>query len=142
MSAVTAIQADPTSTTATPARAVLDDWMRKVNGKASEALLDLYHSTAILIPTFSARLLKNRAEMKEYFERLVSRPGIGVRLHEKTVREQAMSDQLRAISGIYCWSLSIDDEPLSFEARFSYFLNLGLTSPILHHHSSQIPRTL
>ena len=32
------------------------------------------------------------------------------------------------------------DEVVTVEARFTYVLDLSLTSPILHHHSSQLPR--
>jgi hypothetical protein len=46
------------------------------------------------------------------------------------------------LCGIYCWRFAVDGEPLSFEARFSYFMDTARPRPILHHHSSQIPRML
>lgn len=49
---------------------------------------------------------------------------------------------LHTISGIYNWRFLVVGEALNFEARFDYLIDLKKTSPILHHHSSQIPRAL
>jgi hypothetical protein len=121
---------------------ILKGWMQAVNDGDIEALLALYSPQAVLIPTFSNRLLSNPKVIREYFEKLVSREELSIALHEKTLIMQAVSDELHALCGIYCWRFAIDGELLSFEARFSYMLNLALPQPIIHHHSSQIPRML
>ena len=46
------------------------------------------------------------------------------------------------MNGNYLWDMVIDGETLSFEARFSYVLDLESPAPIMHHHSSQVPRVL
>jgi hypothetical protein len=121
---------------------VLQKWMQAVNTGDVAGLLALYDETAILIPTFSSRILNNSARLRDYFERLGSREDLSIALHDKTMQEQTLGEQIVAISGIYCWRFVIDGELLSFEARFSYLLNLASPHPILHHHSSQIPRVL
>lgn len=123
-------------------RDVLQEWMLFVNQGDIEPLLALYHEQAVLIPTFSNRLLSKPATIREYFERLGSREELSIALHEKTLIIQPIRDGIHSLCGIYCWRFAIDGELLSFEARFSYLLDLALPNPILHHHSSQIPRML
>ena len=121
---------------------ILKGWMRAINAGDLESLLALYDEKAVLIPTFSNRLLNSPAKVREYFEKLGSREELSIALHEKTLVIQPINDDRYALSGIYCWRFALDGELLSFEARFSYILDLMLSNPIIHHHSSQIPRML
>ncbi len=121
---------------------ILELWMQAVNNGDSGALLALYDSNAVLVPTFSNRLLNTPDKLRAYFEKLGSREELSIALHEKTLITQALHDQIYALSGIYNWRFAIDGELLNFEARFSYVLDLSKPNPILHHHSSQIPRML
>ena len=121
---------------------VLKDWMTIVNDGDIEGVLDLYSENAVLIPTFSNRLLTSPAKIREYFERLFSREELSIALHQKTLVVQPTGNTAHSMCGIYCWRFAIDGELLNFEARFSYLLDLALPRPILHHHSSQIPRML
>jgi hypothetical protein len=121
---------------------ILKDWLAAVNAGDVERLMALYNENAVLIPTFSNRVLKCPDRIRDYFEKLAAREELSVSVHDKTLIVQPLRDSLYAISGIYCWRFDVDEELLSFEARFSYLLDLTLDRPILHHHSSQIPRTL
>lgn len=121
---------------------ILTAWLQAVNNGEIENLLSLYNENAVLIPTFSNRILNSHAKVRNYFEQLKTRDKLSVALHEKFVNVQKITETIYALSGIYCWRFVVDDELLSFEARFSYVLDLSLTSPIIHHHSSQIPRML
>lgn len=123
-------------------RDILAQWMKAVNDGDVESLLGLYDSQAVLIPTFSNRLLNTPAKLREYFEKLSSREELSIALHEKTLIIQELQNQIALMSGIYNWRFSVDGELLNFEARFSYVLDISRHSPILHHHSSQIPRML
>lgn len=123
-------------------RDILAQWMQAVNDGDVESLLGLYDSQAVLIPTFSNRLLNTPAKLREYFEKLSSREDLSIALHEKTLIIQKLQNQVALLSGIYNWRFSVDGELLNFEARFSYVLDISRHSPILHHHSSQIPRML
>jgi hypothetical protein len=86
--------------------------------------------------------LNDPKKIQAYFEKLNSREELCVALHEKTIEVQTITDTIHSVSGIYCWRFAVDDEMLSFEARFSFVLDLSLENPILHHHSSQIPRMI
>lgn len=121
---------------------ILHEWMDAVNTGNVTVLTALYDPTAVLIPTFSSRLLKTPEMIEDYFIRLGAREELSVALHEKTVISQSLGEQFHALSGIYCWRFAIDGEVLNFEARFSYMLDLKRPNPILNHHSSQIPRVI
>lgn len=121
---------------------VLEKWMQAVNNGDVESLLGLYDSKAVLIPTFSNRLLNAPDKLREYFEKLGSREELSIALHEKTLIVQELKNPIFSLSGIYNWRFIVDGELLNFEARFSYVIDLSKPSPILHHHSSQIPRML
>ncbi|MGV0950122.1 MAG: nuclear transport factor 2 family protein [Azonexus sp.] len=121
---------------------VLKKWLQAVNTMRIENLLSLYNETAILIPTFSNRLLHSPDTLREYFERLSSRKSLSVTLRDRTLIVQSLHNDIVSMSGIYNWRFEVDGELLNFEARFSYILDLSKSSPIIHHHSSQIPRTL
>lgn len=124
------------------AKVILKKWIDAINKGDIESTLDLYARDAILIPTFSNRLLNDSEKIREYFERLGSYEELSIALHEKTLTVQPLNNNKYALCGIYCWRFVLDDELLSFEARFSYFIDTSLERPIVHHHSSQIPRML
>ena len=121
---------------------VLEQWMQAVNNGDVDSLLGLYDSQAVLIPTFSNRLLNTPDKLREYFEKLGSREELSIALHEKTLIVQELENEIFTLSGIYNWRFVVDGELLNFEARFSYVIDLSRPNPILHHHSSQIPRAL
>lgn len=117
-------------------------WADAVNRRDMDLVLGLYDSDARLLPTFSPHLVRKPEGRRDYFERLLQRPGLQATLHDSTAVVQKVGEQLEIVSGIYRFSYLIDDVPLVFEARYSFFMNLAASAPILHHHSSQIPRNL
>lgn len=120
---------------------ILKEWMQAVNNGDVEALIALYDADAVLIPTFSNRLLSKPESIRDYLKNFAAAE-LSIALHEKTLITHFVSNTVHAMHGIYCWRFAIDGELLSFEARFSYVIDLGRPRPILHHHSSQIPRML
>lgn len=121
---------------------VLDQWMQAINSADVEKLLSLYDSSAILIPTFSNKVLNTPEKIRDYFEKLGNREELSIALHENTLKMQELKDDYYTINGIYNWRFKVEDETLNFEARFSYLIDLKSSTPILHHHSSQVPRML
>jgi hypothetical protein len=117
-------------------------WLDDINNGNIEDLLSLYNERAIVIPTFSNRILNTPQKIREYFEKLQSRKELSIALHANPKIEQKYSEGIYGMSGIYCWRFAVDEELLSFEARFSYIMNLKEKNPILHHHSSQVPRVI
>jgi hypothetical protein len=121
---------------------LLKEWMQAINKGDLEGLIALYDQNAVLIPTFSNRLLSKPEAIRDYFSKLCGREELSIALHEKTLGIQSVNDDMHALHGIYCWRFAIDGELLSFEARFSYMLDFARPGPIIHHHSSQIPRMI
>jgi hypothetical protein len=123
-------------------REVLNEWMEGINKGNVDAVIGLYHQDAVLIPTFSSRMLNTPDKIQWYFDRFREYRDLSIALHEKTLMIQQLVQGYHALCGIYCWRFMIDEEMFNFEARFSYTVNVAEDRPILHHHSSQIPRTL
>lgn len=121
---------------------ILRLWMSSVNSGDIETLTALYSDHAVMIPTFSNRLLDRPEKIRDYFLKLASREDLSIALHEKTLINQPIQGNIASLCGIYCWRFSVDEELLSFEARFSYVFDLTSERPIIQHHSSQIPRVL
>ena len=117
-------------------------WMSHINRREMEKLLALYDEKAVLIPTFSNRLLNTPAKVRKYFQDLVARDELSIALHQNTVNIHALAGGIHAVCGIYCWRFAVEGEVLSFEARFSFVVDMDRERPILQHHSSQIPRSL
>lgn len=126
----------------TDPRNFLDKWIQLVNNGDIESLLNLYDNEAILIPTFSNGILNTPEKLRGYFEELGSREELSVSVNEKYLVVQELQNQIFALGGIYDWRFNVEGEVQNFEARFSYLIDLSKSSPILHHHSSQVPRTL
>jgi hypothetical protein len=126
----------------TPQR-VLQDWISGINAGDIGTITAMYAEDAVLLPTFSNKRLKTPAERRGYFERLAAKGHLSVELHPRTLTVQPYSASLFGLSGIYCWHFDDDEgELLYFEARFTFTIDLGRAAPILHQHSSQIPRML
>ena len=117
-------------------------WANCVNQEQIDDLIGLYHEGAVLMPTFSPHAAKNKEELRSYFMLLSSREGLHVKLHEKTLDCLQIGGQSYVINGNYDFKFSVDGTLLTFPSRFTFVIDLGKESPILHHHSSQIPRTL
>ena len=120
-------------------REALDQWTSRVNTLALDELLALYDEDAVLFPTFSDALLTNKEAIRGYFEELCEQQDLEVSVDEGSVVTQSFSDGLHAVSGIYRWRFDKADDALVLQARFTFVFDLARTSPILHHHSSQLP---
>jgi len=121
---------------------ILNQWIQAVNKADLDKLLSLYDQNAVLIPTFSNKILNTPEKIRDYFEKLGSREDLSIALHEKTLFVQKITEVIHVLNGIYNWRFKVDEEILNFEARFSYMIDLSRTSPIVHHHSSQVPRMI
>lgn len=124
------------------AETVLHSWIDALNARDLDRLAAFYAKDASLVPTFSAKALRSPDEIRRYFEQLAARPGLSVTLHPKTLLAHTI-EGATILTGVYCFHFLVDDEPYHFEARFSLVTgDPSSPSPILHHHSSQIPRQL
>lgn len=129
-------------TTFSNAEEILFQWVTRVCSGMADQILELYHPSAVLIPTFSPHTVLDQEGIRGYFLQLATREGLGVRLHNKALRIQQAGEHVRIISGIYSFEFEVDQVLLSFPSRFTFIVDLSLENPILHHHSSQVPRNL
>jgi len=121
---------------------VIDTWLAAVNAKDLDTVLGLYAGDHVLLATFSPHMIRSEADTRQYFVQLASREGLNVRLHTRTLAEQRLGDAYSVLVGIYTWSFEVDGDPISFASRFTFVIDVNAKQPIIHHHSSQIPRTL
>ena len=124
------------------AKDILKSWIDGINSRDMDKVVSMYSEKSVLFPTFSNKRLTTAKQKIAYFNQLFSHDKLSVEMHPKTLACQQLSDSIYSMSGIYCWHFDVDDEILSFESRFTYTIDLSLSSPIVHHHSSQIPRML
>ena len=114
-------------------------WVNKVNSGAVGDVVALYNEKAILIPTFSPYFVKDREGLRNYFDQLSAREGLQVKLQENSITALQVGGQSYVIGGIYSFEFNIDGNLTAFPSRFTFAVDLAADSPILHHHSSQIP---
>lgn len=126
----------------TTAEEVLFQWVSRVCSANADDITALYDECAVLIPTFSPHTVITPEGIRNYFGQLASREGLGVRLHGKALRKQSLSENLHTLSGICSFEFEVDQVLLSFPSRFTFVMDISLPKPILHHHSSQVPRNL
>jgi len=117
-------------------------WAGLINNGELDKVVSLYDEHSVLMPTFSPHLVKDTEGLTGYFNQLASREALNVRLHENTIVCTKVDTKSYAINGIYSFEFMVDGTLLTFPSRFTFVVDLSKDSPILHHHSSQIPRTL
>ncbi len=121
---------------------VVQKWIELIRIRNLQGVLSLYDEDAIIIPTFSDSMQNNSQKIKAYFNRLFNRTNLSITLHDKTLKVHNLNNELSIVSGMYCWKFDVEDELISYEARFSFIIDKSKDSPIIHHHSSQIPRMI
>ena len=116
---------------------VLEAWLSGVNTGCLDEVVALYDNSAILLPTFSKKILSDHQSIANYFKGLSNRGRVSVTLFDNTSSIQALGDALEAVSGFYDWHFI--DEDILVKARFTYLFDSAKSSPIIHHHSSLFP---
>jgi uncharacterized protein (TIGR02246 family) len=117
---------------------ILDQWAEAVNQGDPDEILGYYAEDSVLIPTFSKEVINSKDGIRGYFEMLVKKKGMEVKILPATIEVQKLGDNIQIFSGIYRWKF-VEKEEISYDARFSFVVKDGGKSPILHHHSSQAP---
>jgi len=124
------------------AEEVLSEWISGICSGEIEKVEHLYHEHAVLIPTFSPHTVSTTEGIRNYFEQLATRDNLRVRLYEKSLKKQSLGGDAWILSGIYAFEFEVDQLLLTFPSRFTFAVNLEYEKPIIHHHSSQVPRNL
>lgn len=121
---------------------VLARWIECINHQEIDRIVDLYNDMSTFMPTFSPHRISKHREIKEYFLQLSKRPEMRAELHQETLKIVEIDAKKYILTGIYSFHFIVDDAKLTFPSRFTFILDISKEKPILHHHSSQIPRTL
>ncbi len=119
-------------------QAILAAWLDFVSAGEADRLLELYAEGSVLVPTFSEKILNDRAGIEAYFLGLSKRGVARVTLKEGTLNVLELANGVFALAGLYDWKFQ-DGELV--KARFTFTVNVHKASPITHHHSSVLPRS-
>lgn len=106
-------------------------WMDRLCSRSLPAVLSLYAPSAVLIPTFGARVLRGRAELATYFKEFVgSRPNLCGSID--SIIKQRLPGAVTIWSGDYTfrWSGGVS------KARYTF---VHSDFGIVTHHSSARP---
>jgi uncharacterized protein (TIGR02246 family) len=115
-------------------------WMEALCEGDIAALLAMYDTNAVLVPTFSNDIVQGHDELQGYFEDFSgSRPNLCGEVHGEI--SQNLHDGHRAVSGTYTFTWGEDPENLeSDDARYTFVIQEGAGEWVIHtHHSSEFP---
>ena len=121
---------------------ILERWIEYVNKLEVENVIKLYDSKSTILPTFAQNSLSTPKQIKEYFKQLSAKKNLRVDLHAETLKKYEIGGNKYILMGTYSFHFIVDDASLTFPSRFTFLLDVSKENPILHHHSSKIPRTL
>ena len=121
---------------------VLKRWVEHVNKLEVESVVNLYDDKSTLLPTFSPHCLSTPRQIDEYFRQLATKRDLRVELHPETLIKTEIGAGKYIMTGIYSFHFVVDDTSLTFPSRFTFIIDITKETPIIHHHSSQVPRTL
>ncbi|HWQ26604.1 MAG TPA: hypothetical protein VN367_07460 [Chlorobaculum sp.] len=121
---------------------VLSQWISGICTGTIEEVEALYHENAVLVPTFSPHTVNTTQGIRQYFDQLATRDKLQVRLYDKSLKKQFLGGSAWVLSGIYAFEFEVDQLLLTFPSRFTFAVDLSSEKPIVHHHSSQVPRNL
>lgn len=128
----------PTSQTLTE-QEVLDlfnNWNDALQTGDPHQVAALYSYKATLLPTVSNKIRHNHEEIADYFEHFLELDPYGT-INESNIR---VFDSLAMNSGIYTFSVKVNDSISEVQARFSFVYELiDGDWLILAHHSSAMP---
>jgi hypothetical protein len=124
------------------AKQILESWLRVVRAGDLDAVVGMYAAGSVLLPTFSPRRVATPEGLRRYFSALFAREQLSVELHEEALRIIAVGKDAYTLIGIYSFAFAVDGSVLTFPSRFTFVVDTAREAPILHHHSSQVPRTL
>jgi hypothetical protein len=121
---------------------IVERWMEYVNKLEVESVVELYDDKSMLLPTFSPHRMSTPQQINEYFRQLSTSKNMIVELHPGTLEKMDIGENIYVMTGTYSFHFVVDDTNLTFPSRFTFILDISKEKPIIHHHSSQIPKTL
>ena len=117
---------------------ILNVWVKYFNENNALGILTLYDANACLIPTFSSDISTNNKTIKGYFSKLFTKQSISVTIEESKV-DKLNTTNYQIIFGVYTFTYMVEGTLITAPSRYTFFLDLERSKPILHHHSSMLP---
>lgn len=116
----------------------IEKWAELVNAGDVKGASLLFDESAVLLPTFSSQVLKDQSSIFDYFEMLGNREGAAV----KITRFERISEfaGIYILTGIYSFFFKEDGVKTEYPARFTFVVKPDAEKPILHQHSSVLPK--
>ena len=112
---------------------LFEEWNTALQTGNPKAVVELYESNAILLPTVSNQVRHDHAEIEDYFVHFLTKAPVG-RIDEANIRTFG---DIAINSGIYTFIFS-DGGSVTARYTFVYRWN-GQCWKIIEHHSSQLP---
>ena len=115
---------------------LFDQWNAALLTADPDNVVACYASNAILLPTVSAQVRHNHAEIREYFVHFCAKAPQG-RIDEANIR---VFDDIAINSGRYTFELTDEGQRVDVAARFTFvYRKIDTKWLIIEHHSSVLP---
>jgi uncharacterized protein (TIGR02246 family) len=111
-------------------------WNQALQTGDPDKVIACYAQDAILLPTVSAQVRHNHAEIRDYFVHFLAKKPVG-KITEQNIR---IYDNIAINSGLYTFTLTEDGGQTDVAARFTYVYRKDEDGwLIIEHHSSILP---
>lgn len=115
---------------------LFETWNRALQTGNPDHVVACYAEDAILLPTVSAKVRHNHAEIGDYFEHFLAKKPFG-KITEQNIR---IYDDIAINSGLYTFTLTQDGSQTDVAARFTFvYQKFEGRWLIIEHHSSVLP---
>lgn len=115
---------------ADPQVPIYNKLLQNVNSKNLEGIMSLYHNNAVLVPSFSSRIRRNKKEIKDYYATLFKMDGLFLAQEEIYLNK---TDGQRIDSGVYEISWQNGGSVTSYKLNFIMVIE---NDKIIAHQSS------
>ncbi|WP_425237278.1 SulP family inorganic anion transporter [Ulvibacterium sp.] len=122
---------------ADPQVPVYNKLMHNVNTQSIDGILSLYHENAVLVPSFSSRIRRNKEEIKDYYETLFKVDNLVLSKNEIYLNK---TEGQRIDSGIYEITWDNNGSRTSFKLNFMIVIENDkiIAHQSSYHHSNNI----
>jgi len=129
------------TTPAAPSKQTIADLFPRWNAALAtgdpQQVADLYAADAVLLPTVSNQVRRNRAEIVDYFTKFLKSKPQGV-IEDEVV--DVLDADTAINTGVYRFTLTQDGKQQQVQARYTYVYELRDGKwLIVNHHSSAMP---
>ena len=115
--------------------AQFDKWNAALKTEDPDHVVACYAKDAILLPTVSAKVRHNHAEIRDYFVHFCAKKPDG-RIDEANIR---IFGDIAINSGLYTFELTDNGQRVDVAARFTFVYRNDDGWQIIEHHSSVLP---